>query len=373
MIVSDFFLFAVFAALFFFESVLLSGSGTVIIYSHLLRTWEFAISGTFPFFGGRHLSLKTLTPPLGAAFITGSNPVIVSAAGFMLNPQEGKYRASGKNFYTYSEVKTIGISGSALLINDKHFCKMHCDTEAKWWKEKLIMLVNSASEERSVLIEELVGSMFDVERVEEITGSIFREVKSLRIAVNILYVFLFMAAPLLILFFSFENVLIPALLIILLMHSVAVYLFCKAYRKVFKERGFPWQAIISIAFFPPALLRSIDYFFKDSIMQFNTSAAAIILLSPEDSKKIISYLVREYTYFKFESAESVERELFGSYRLAMLKEIRSLLEKTAINYEELFIPPAAYDDLELYCPRCFCQYISNIKICEDCSIDLKKY
>jgi hypothetical protein len=57
----------------------------------------------------------------------------------------------------------------------------------------------------------------------------------------------------------------------------------------------------------------------------------------------------------------------------MLGEIKLLLERKSVNYEELLIPPAPHDDIEFYCPRCFCQYTGKVRTCEDCSIDLKKY
>jgi len=371
--VSDFLLFAVFGLLFCLESVILSGRGTVIIYSHLMNKWEYSISGTLPFFGGKHLSLKTLIPPLGAAFITTSHPIIISSSGFILNPYEGRLRASGKNSYRYTDVKTIGVSGSSLLINGISFCSMHSESEAAWWKEKLIRLTNISPGKRSDFVNEITASMFDLNAIADLALKIFTAIKPLRIIVNILYFYLFIAAPLLVLFFSFEDVLIPVLTVLLFLHAAAVTFFYRSYRAVFNDRGIPWAAIVSIAFYPPALIRSVDYFYKDSFLMFNAAAVSLSLIPHENSKKLISFLIREYNYFNFATEDNFEQELVSFYRKSMLAVIKQLLEKESINYDELLIPPAQHDDIELYCPRCFCQYTGKVRKCEDCSIDLIKY
>jgi len=373
LIISDFLLFLVFGFLFCLESVILSGRGTVIVYSHFLSKWDFIISDTLPFFGGKHLSFKTLIPPLGSAFITGSYPVIISPSGFMLNPYEGRCRASGINCFRYSEVKIIGVSGPALLINGSTFCRMHSESEADWWKEKLLNLTKISPDKMAGRVNELIASMFDLQSIEKIAEKIFNSVKPLRRTVNLLYIFLFIIAPVLVFLFSFENVLIPVLTAVLFLHAAAVTFFYKAYRTVFENRGIPWAAIISIAFYPPALIRSIDYFFKDSMLQFNAGAAALHLLPQGKSKKLISFLIREYIFFNFASENNFEQEQISFYRNSMLGEIKLLLERKSVNYEELLIPPAPHDDIEFYCPRCFCQYTGKVRTCEDCSIDLKKY
>jgi len=373
LIVSDFLLFTVFGILFCMESVLLSGKGTVIIYSHLLKKWEFTISKNLPFFGGRHLSLKTLIPPIGAAFVTGSSPVIISTSGFMLNPCEGRYKTGAENSYQYSEIQSVGVSGPVLLVNEKNFCRMNSDSEALWWKEKIISLIKTAPDEREKRVDEFIASMFDLENIRKITQNIFVSVKPLRFTVNILYLFLFIAAPLAVFIFNPDDVLLPVLIVILMLHAAAVCFFYRAYRKVFTGRGIPWTVIISIALYPPALIRSIDYFFKDSLLQFNASVAAIALMEPENSKKLISYLIREYIYFRFESEDSFEKDMAVSYNRNLINGIKSLLTKTSINYEDLLKPPPPYDNTCLYCPGCFSQFIKDVKICEDCSIELKKY
>lgn len=373
MIVSDFLLFAVFALLFCLESVIISGRGTVIIYSHLMKKWGYKVSETLPFFGARHLSLKTLFPPLGSAFITGSYPVIISPSGIMLNPYEGRWRSSGVNFFRYSDIKTIGVSGTSLVINECSFCRLHSEYEAAWWKDKLILLVKTLPDKRAELINSILAWMFDIHTIQNSASEIFKKVRPLRILVNFLYLFLFAAAPLLVFFFTFENVLVPVLTVIFLLHTAGVILFHRAYRAVFKDRGFPWSAVISIAFYPPAMIRSIDYFFKDSLIMFNSAAVSLSLMSPADSKRLISFLIREYTFFNFESDDKFEMEAADFYRESMLAEIKLLLNRNSINYSELLIPPEPDDGSEFYCPRCFCQYNGKVIRCEDCSIDLKKY
>jgi hypothetical protein len=338
-----------------------------------MKKWVYKVSETLPFFGARHLSLKTLFPPLGSAFITGSYPVIISPSGIMLNPYEGRWRSSGVNFFRYSDIKNIGVSGTSLVINGDSFCRLHSESEAAWWKDKLILLAKTSRDKRAEIINSIIAGMFDINTIQNSASEILKKVRPLRITVNILYLFLFIAAPLLVLFFTFENILIPVLTIILLLHTAALILFYRAYRAVFKERGIPWSAVISIAFYPPAMIRSIDYFFKDSLIMFNSAAVSLSLVSPADSKRLISFLIREYTFFNFESEDNFEQEAVCFYRESMIAEIKLLLQKKSINYNKLLIPPELHDDIEYYCPRCFCQYNGKVRKCEDCLIDLRKY
>ena len=190
LIVSDYLLFAVFALFFSMESVILSGKGTVIIYSHLLKRWGFKVSNQLPFFGGKHLSLKTLLPPLGSAFITGSHPIIMSPDGIMLNPYEGRYNTSHKNSYRFSDIKNIGVSGVVLLINGENFCRMHSDIEARHWKDKVLSATGTTAEKRTLTIADIINQMFDIDCAEKIIYKIQTVVKPLRLTVNIYYLFL---------------------------------------------------------------------------------------------------------------------------------------------------------------------------------------
>lgn len=373
MIISDFLLFAVFGLLFCLESVIISGRGTVIIYSHLLNKWSYKVSGFLPSFGGRHLSIRTLFPPLGSAFITGSLPVIISSEGFILNPYEGRWRASGKNFFRYSEVKKIGVSGGSLLINGKSLCRMHSEYEAAWWKDKLIKLVKLPPEKRMEAADRIIASMFDRDEAKKIISGISAAVKPLRAAVNVLYIFLFIAAPLSVWIFTFEDVLFPVLAVLLVLHASVAAIFYRTYRTVFKERGIPWAVLISIAFYPPALIRSADWFFKDSLLMFNPAAVSFCLMQKEDAGKLISFLIREYTYFNFVSDDNFEIRIVNFYRESMLTGIKQLLEKESVSFDDLLMPPVQLDDMESYCPRCFCQYTGKAEICGDCTVELIKY
>jgi hypothetical protein len=352
---------------------MLSGRGTVIIYSHLLRKWDYTISGRLPFFAGKHISLRTFLPPLGAAFVTGSCPLILSSSGFMLNPYEGRYKADGKNYINFSEIKTVSVSGSALLINGRNFCKMHSELEALRWKDKIVSIAKFSSDRRGEAISEIIRPMFDLERVEKLIKKISGEIKPLRITVNLLYIFLFIAAPAAVLIFTFEIILFSLLITMVFLHALAVYFFYKGYTAVFEERSTPWPVLISIALYPPALIRSIDYFYKDSVLEFNPSAVSMILFNSGNSRKLISFLIREYTFFRFKSENRIEEEIICSFKKTMLNEIKLLLEKCSIDYNELLVPPAPFENIESYCPRCFCQYTGGVRICEDCSIELEKY
>jgi hypothetical protein len=291
----------------------------------------------------------------------------------MLNPYERRFKSAGRNYYKFSEVKTVSVSGSALVINGESFCRMHSEFEALRWKDAIVHHIKCSMDHREYAVSEMIKSMFDMERIEELIKKIFIEIKPLRITVNLLYIVLFIIAPAAVMIFAFENVLYPLLITILFLHILAVYFFYKGYTAAFEERDTPWQVLISIAFYPPSLIRSIDYFFKDSLLEFNPSAVSLILLSSPNSRKLISFLIREYTFFRFKSEDDFEEEMVESYRDTMLKEIKVLLEKNFINYNELLVPPAPFDNIELFCPRCFCQYTGDVQICEDCSIELKKY
>lgn len=355
------------------ESILLSGRGTVVIFSYLLAKWDFTVSVSLPFFGGKHLSLKTLFPPLGSAILTGSYPVIISHEGIMLNPYEGRYKSSGRNSFRYSGIKKIGVSGPVLLINGEKFCRMHSDYEANYWKDKILSVAEAPAERRDPLADEIISSTFDNISAAKRIEQIFIAVKPLRLTVNLLYIFLFISAPLMVIFFSLETVLIPVLVLLSFLHFTAVYIFYKTYKNIFAERDAPWAHIISMAFFPPALIRSVDYFFKDSMLNFNPAAVSLGLLPLEKSEELISFLIREYTFFNFKSDDTFELDVFESYRRSMLQGIESLIQRNVINLDKVLLPPPQYGNIKLYCPRCHCQYTDDVSICEDCNVKLKKY
>lgn len=373
MIISDYMLLAVFGILFLIESILPAGRGTVIVYSHLLNRWAYTISSSLPIFGGRHLFLKTLFPPLGASFITGSNPVVLSPSGIMLNPYEGRFSAVGRGHLAFTEIGRVGVSGSALMINDKKFCTMHSEYEAEWWKDRILETMRTSASDRPAVIKRILLLMFDVDVIREIAETVSGKTKHLRIAVNTLYIYLFFIVPLSVVLFSIDTVILPLLCILFLLQAVSISLFSRAYIRVFSERRKPWGVIISTALYPPALIRSIDYFFRDSLIMFNPAAVSLCMMNMADAEALASFLIREYKYYRFTSGDAYEREICSIHREAMLDQVKRLLEINSIDYNAVITPPEQYDDMASYCPRCHCQYSSRALICGDCSIDLVKY
>ncbi|MBN1499978.1 MAG: hypothetical protein JW982_07480 [Spirochaetes bacterium] len=372
---SDFVLLAVFSIFFIAESILFSAKGTVVIYSNSLKKWKYKISDKLPYFGGKYISLRNIFPPLGVSIVCGSFPLIFSEQGFLKNPMSYKYGIadSGDLYIRYSDVREVTSSGSDLIINGKKFCLMNNESEADRWKETIMELVKSHPGNRKKKIEEVISLVFNSAEAEIKLKGILKATRFLRFLLNILYVYLFAFSPVCVYLFTLGNSAVYLLTGLLAIHLSAILMYIRAYRKSIPEKKLQWTVMISAAIFPPGLIRSIDHFFTQTFILYNPLALAFACTGKEVSEELASFLIREYSYFRFESNDKIQNEMITEFRAVMLNEIKKILKKKKMDYDSLVRPPEKSVNSVSYCPKCLCQYVNESLKCMDCNIKLIKY
>ncbi len=362
--------FLVFLFLYLIECTTVFGHGAFIVYSRIYGKRGYTSSGSALHLAGKNIFIPFTVAPWNIFLLCGSRPVVFGRRGLLVT---GKSKGTGGEFIDYGNIKTAGVHGTSVVLNETVTVKTHSAAEALQLKNRIISIAESGSGKREKLLEDYYSDMYSYGTVsEELKGDLKRS-GFLRVLLGTAFVLAFIISPGAAIMVGLSSAWPYLLTAYVIIHYSAFFSFILFQKRSGMEMKFEdFMNLFSMAFYPPAMLRSVNSFFRYRYITKSPAAVGAYVLKRELLPRFLSEIMRGVIYSDGAGeGEAAEALNFG--RDMELEGIRGVLKELEIDEAELLVPERDGDDSAGYCPKCFAQYGTESGTCTDCGIELKEF
>lgn len=302
-------------------------------------------------------------PPLGGVLVcTPLEP----ALPFTLAP-EGLVLPGGEKL-RYEEFALKTPQSPQLRLDGTRAARFVSAAAARHWATILRKLAKQPIAKRASVIEQAIEAMFDSERIAQAVARCREHGALLRWHCNVLFVFLFVLAPVAVwlrgLAFTW-----PVLLTALLVQMwVIAWLFRRAHLRVQPEDSETrFTATATMLLSPMAAVRAGDLLLLDLLSCYHPAAVARVLCRGERFEALAARSLRE-AFFPLPSSNFADDDAGWTewWNAKWQEAVRSFVLHNVEQGERFLAAPSAQEDCHSYCPRCWSQYTSHARECADC-------
>ena len=321
-------------------------------------------------FGQHKLFLLNPFSPLAGAIICESFPsVSTSDEVFPADSTPRNAVTGGRTVrFNWHEKQQIHSKGKEVLSAGHVLFIPHSEVYARFVAGVLDRVRKKSLQERDRAFEREFEKMFDTKKVAERLEEYKSHAAFLRTTCVLLFVFLFVMAPLLIRLRGLERMW-PVLLVYLIWSLAWVgWSFLRAHRALYPEQSEGrWQQVMVLALSAFSAIRANDVLLRDLFCAFHPLAVASVLLSKEDARAQAERNLRQSLFRTDRDAASSDA--------AMRRALESFLAKNGMPREELLRPPRRESqNCQTYCPLCLAQFVLAEGECPDCGdVQLKEF
>lgn len=355
---------------------LLQCIGWAPLESEVLRIgWRFRariLPHGLPLRFGRH-KLFLLNPfsPLAGAVICESFPSVKTtdegSAADSPSPQIGGVTSGRMIRLNWREKQQIHSAGKEVRAAGQVLFLAHSEAYATFLAGVLDRVRKKSSQERDRAFQREFEKMFDTEKVALRLEEYKTHAGFLRTTCVLLFVFLFLMAPVLIRLRGLERIW-PVLLAYLIWSLAWIgWSFLRAHRALYSEhKEGRWQQMMVLALSPFSAIRANDVLLRDLFSAFHPLAVACVLLPKEDARVQAERTLRQ-SLFRTDTGASSDA--------AMRRALETFLAKNGMPPEELLRPPhRESENCRTYCPLCLAQFVLAEGECPDCGeVQLKTF
>jgi hypothetical protein len=212
------------------------------------------------------------------------------------------------------------------------------------------------------IIEAQDGGSFDLPRARERLEVFQRESRKIRWLANILFGYLFVAAPALIYGLGLRFTWIPLLAGMFLITVATGILFARAHRTLYGERASDtrFSAALTIGLSPANAVRACDSLSRRLFTEFHPLCLARLLCGDASFREQAARWLARVRY-----PNPTEAAMTGG------GELEAFLVSQKLQAGELLAPPVEREPGSVtYCPRCRSLFVAQTGTCADCGVTL---
>lgn len=330
---------------------------------------------------GWGLFLRPPLPPLGRLYQAQFCPVSFDLNGVGNVPSHRLGResliAGGEQFIPYDEIRSVATDGQSVLLNDAPFAACAADGTAGVVADLIRQLHDAAPQNRGALLCEAMEQSLDGDEANKVLQSLRRPVSAVQLSANLLFVFLFVATPLILISIGLVRTW-PGLLAGLLFLWIATTLSARRrHATLYPDRQAERRAgVMVMALTPMAAIRAHDLLTRHALSRFHPLAVARAVCGADRFREFAQDVLRDLTYPGRRDAD--ENRAAASAADFMRERLRqaceSMLHRVGCEPAELLAAPAPGDERSLsYCPRCRGQFYLEAGECTACRVDLQPF
>ena len=314
-------------------------------------------------------------PPFGSIFLSSPFPVSFSSKGVLsfnsASPSPFGRPPQTARFLSFDDIKTVSIDGRRISVNDVPFVTTHSFGAAASIAALMRALKNRPPEARDADIRAALQETLDTGKIGGRTAEAVGEVRILRRVSVVLFIFLFVLAPISIWYFGLVRCW-PYLLGGLLAQTILqATLFFRAHGKLFpKATEARFTPFLVMLLAPPSAIRAHDHLTLHLLESFHPLAVAKILCQPEEFQRLARLFLRDLHFPLLpvcNSAHPDAIEAESDFRKASLAAVEDFLRHHGLVPAELLAPPRREKmELTQFCPRCEAQFLGQATHCADC-------
>jgi hypothetical protein len=364
-------LFLILCLIYLTDCVHWSGPGTIVFSKWIGAYWKHQVG--FLYFGISNVNFLLLNPlpPLGLITCSYPLPVSISPEGVVsfdaLADSNQANRESA--LFRFDDIDSVAAKSKDTLVNGTPFCRCGSEQQAIALVELLQYIKSLNPGERESAISLFWKKQFDYPAAKERLDSATGRTKTLRSICSLLFVYLFVIAPVCSLIFGISGTLLPvavALIPLVVIINRGLYV---AHKALYPEHSFDrFTNLIKNCLCPPALIRACDHITKDILQDYHPIVIGHILLESGEFINYASEIVRKLKTPPFAgSLDDYGRQIIDWYNQKLIGYTYDYLHNVACIGTQLVLTPALRDpDAKSYCPRCLCQFMQKDGNCPDC-------
>jgi hypothetical protein len=357
-------LFLVLAVVYGWECASWIGRDSTAFRTWLGRQWRTVQPGTLIGNQRGGFIFAPPLPPLGTLVVGQQFPFSLSPQGVDLSGESGKV-------FRFDEIRSIETKGRKVYADGVVMLKASSSTLAEYLGQQLERLSKLPSPKRANAIENIVRHSLDTDAAKRRWLEVQREIAKLRWPTNLLFVYLFVLAPLLIWNFGLRRCWLGLLIGVLAFTITTAVRFRSAHKALYPaaedER---FTHFLTILLSPATTIRAHDVLSRPALEIFHPLAIAKVFCPEETFLELARQTLRELRYPVLPvrtAAEPMALETERDWRALQLKTIEAFLERTGNAPETILAPPMPTDPAcHSYCPRCLAQFTASEGLCPDC-------
>lgn len=362
------FLYAVMAAFYLWECTHWLPLGCAPFVSWLGRSFQ--LSNPFFIANSREAGLVFASPVpfFGTFLVTSGWPAIISPTG-IANEDGVSFRFTDTLQYTTRRQQ--------ITVNGQRFSVAVSAAQARWWVAEWKRLGAAPEADRGPMIAKWIHDSLDCRSLGAGLEQFKQTARLSSVLAGVLFVFVFVVSPILILKWGFALVwawLLGALLLLCLINAVLFFRAHKRLHPALDDERF--AHFLMALLFPPAGMRVRDMLSRPLVERFHPLAVLRQTCAAGEFKRMAARVARELCYPgkvrtpQLQGAEPI-RKWFNQ---AMLAETGQFLSRNDLDLEGLLCAPERQDlESQSYCPRCHAQFTRRDGECSDCGVTLVRF
>lgn len=368
-------LFAILGALYLWECAGWLRRGGVAFSTWLGRSWKVQHPATMLGNPRGGFTFAPPFPPFGTTLYAFQNPCSIGPDGVLWfvagNVNPGWRSPQTANFSSWLDCARLKVRGKRILLDAKCLHQASTQTLAKSIVAKLNEIAASPQEQRPKLVRAMIESQFDATKLQTRWTDFRAKTKTLRWLTNLLFVLVFVAAPVAIALAGLKTVWVFIVSALLALTIGSAIVFARLHRHLWptaEDDRFTQSLIIALA--PATTMRAIDYASRPLLEEFHPLTVAKHFLTIDHFSRFARRRLLDLRHPQRPLCPNLQPTAIATeafYRTAQLEIIESWLRKNDVNVEQLLQPPQPSDSSCLgYCPRCESQFVSPTGACADC-------
>jgi len=314
-------------------------------------------------------------PPLGTLLVGNPWPLSVSTEAVLSYVPPGIESAGrgshASDFVLFEQVQRIEAKGKKVQVNGQFLLKAASPTFALHIADTLQTLRQARVSERRQAIEKLIEGTYDTKAIKERWAQLQKETAGPRFMANLLFAYLFMAAPSLIWYVGLSACWIWLALALVVCTSIIAVLFHRAHKHLYpraEDERFTNFLIVLLS--PASAIRACDLISRPLLERFHPVAIAQAFCTENTFLRLAEGFLRELRYPAMPLCPRPEPAVQTTERYACelsLVVLEKFLRRNSVEPETLLRVPLPSDPTcRSFCPRCQAQFTSTTGVCQDC-------
>jgi hypothetical protein len=349
--------------------------GSVAFSTWLGRRWRVVHPGALLGNQQGGLIFAHPLPPLGALLTGTQFPLSLSPEAVLafvatsVNP--GWRPQQSGNLFRFEEIQTIAVKGKKVLVNGTVLLKTASPMYAEHLERDLRRLSKLAPTHRAAAIQEIYRASLDTKAIRRRWREYQTQSATIRRLANMLFGYLFVAAPAMIWTFGFRQcwlLLLAGLLAFTISIAIEFRRVHKAFYPSAEDERFTHFLTTMLA--PATTIRAHDVLSRPRLEMFHPLAIARVFCEEAEFREFARRVLLDIRHPCLPAcprseplAEAAERHA----RAALQKAVEKFLKLNGADPEKLAQPPEPADaTCRSYCPRCLAQFTAEKGECADC-------
>jgi len=314
-------------------------------------------------------------PPLGTVVVAAACPVSLSPDGVLgfvsasLSP--GGRGAQSAAYFRVEELAQARAHHRAVLVGRQRLAQTGSVAAAHWLVANLKALASCTPAQRGQEIQKQIRRMFDGADLQASWKKFREQSVWLRRWTNVLFVFLFMVAPVAVWFLGFGRAWLPLLVVLLALTTTTSILFHRLHREFFPElEDERFTHFILVLLSPATSIRAADTISRPLLQRYHPLVVGRQFLAMPAFRQFARRVLIELRHPALPLCPRSEPEAQAAerfWREAQLEHSEKFLRQQGLDPEELLAPPETVEaGCVAYCPRCRTQFTTLSSTCADC-------